>query len=172
MGITARTTARRASAVYQLRKIAHRHRAIVGGVGTLSGRPCLVLGHQKGRDTKENVLRNFGCAHPEGYRKAMRLMQMAEKFHLPIVIFIDTPGAYPGVGAEQRGQAEAIAVNLREMSRLRTPIISVVIGEGGSGGALGIGGQWVGGRRRAGVLTGGQQLTPAGMTGRLEEEHP
>ncbi len=114
-------------------------RALVGGVGTLDGRPCLVLGHQKGRDTKENLMRNFGSAHPEGYRKAIRLMRLAEKFRLPIITLIDTPGAYPGIGAEERGQAHSIAYNLREMARLKTPIYVCVIGEGGSGGALGIG---------------------------------
>jgi acetyl-CoA carboxylase carboxyl transferase subunit alpha len=113
--------------------------AIVGGMARLEGRPVMVVGHQKGRDTKEKLRRNFGMPRPEGYRKALRLMQMAEKFGLPVLSFIDTPGAYPGVGAEERGQAEAIARNLREMSRLRTPIIGLVIGEGGSGGALGIG---------------------------------
>lgn len=118
-------------------------RALVGGIGKLEGRSCIVVGHQKGRDTKENLMRNFGSAHPEGYRKALRLMQVGEKFHLPVVIFIDTPGAYPGIGAEERGQAHSIAVNLREMARLRTPIYICVIGEGGSGGALGIGvGDW------------------------------
>ncbi len=114
-------------------------RSMPGGFATINGHRCVVIGHQKGRNTKENLLRNFGCAHPEGYRKALRLMRLAEKFHLPVVCLIDTPGAYPGVGAEERHIAEAIAVNLREMMRLRTPIISVVIGEGGSGGALGIG---------------------------------
>jgi len=99
----------------------------------------MVIGHQKGRDTKENLKRNFGCAHPEGYRKALKSMQLAEKFGLPIAVFIDTPGAYPGVGAEERGQAQAIALNLREMSCIATPIVAIVIGEGGSGGALGIG---------------------------------
>src|SRR3989338_6064534 len=113
--------------------------AIVGGLAQINGTKVMLMGHQKGRDTKENVMRNFGCAHPEGYRKAMRLMQLAEKFALPIVIFIDTPGAYPGVGAEERGQAQAIAENLRDMSGLRTPMIATLIGEGGSGGALGIG---------------------------------
>jgi acetyl-CoA carboxylase carboxyl transferase subunit alpha len=113
--------------------------AIVGGVGRLDGRPMIVIGHQKGRDTKAKVLRNFGMPRPEGYRKALRLMKMAEKFRMPVVTFIDTPGAYPGVGAEERGQSEAIARNLEEMARLRTPIVSVVIGEGGSGGALAIG---------------------------------
>jgi len=113
--------------------------ALVAGLAQLNGTKVLVMGHQKGRDTKENVLRNFGCAHPEGYRKAMRLMKLAEKFHLPIVIFIDTPGAYPGVGAEERGQAQAIASNLRDMMNIATPIVATVIGEGGSGGALGIG---------------------------------
>jgi len=114
-------------------------KAIIGGFAIFEGQKVLVLGHQKGRDTKENLMRNFGSAHPEGYRKALRLMQMADKFHLPILIFIDTPGAYPGVGAEERGQSQAIALNLREMARLEVPILCVVIGEGGSGGALGIG---------------------------------
>ncbi|WP_412852609.1 acetyl-CoA carboxylase carboxyl transferase subunit alpha [Ectothiorhodospira shaposhnikovii] len=113
--------------------------AIVGGVARFEGRPVMVIGHQKGRDTKEKIHRNFGMPRPEGYRKALRLMQMAERFSLPIFTFIDTPGAYPGVGAEERGQSEAIARNLLEMSRLRTPIICTVIGEGGSGGALAIG---------------------------------
>ncbi len=113
--------------------------AIVGGIGRLNGRACMFIGHQKGRDTKERVRRNYGMPKPEGYRKAQRLMTMAEKFSLPIVTFIDTPGAYPGVGAEERGQSEAIARSLYLMSRLRTPILSVVIGEGGSGGALAIG---------------------------------
>jgi acetyl-CoA carboxylase carboxyl transferase subunit alpha len=110
-----------------------------GGLATIGGIKCVVIGQQKGRDVKENLLRNFGCPHPEGYRKALRLMRMAEKFKLPVVTLIDTPGAYPGIGAEERHIAEAIAVNLREMMVLRTPIVSVVIGEGGSGGALGIG---------------------------------
>jgi len=113
--------------------------AFIAGLAYLNGTKVLIMGHQKGRDTKENVLRNFGCAHPEGYRKAIRLMRMAEKFQLPIVIFIDTPGAYPGVGAEERGQAQAIASNLRDMVGLTTPIVAIVIGEGGSGGALGVG---------------------------------
>jgi acetyl-CoA carboxylase carboxyl transferase subunit alpha len=112
--------------------------AIVTGFARIKSIKCLVVGHQKGRDTKERIACNFGCAHPEGYRKALAKMRLAEKYHLPIVTLVDTPGAYPGVGAEERGQAEAIAVNMREMSRLRTPIVSVVIGEGGSGGALGI----------------------------------
>ena len=110
-----------------------------GGFATIDGIRCVVIGHQKGRDLKENLKRNFGSAHPEGYRKAMRLMRLAEKFRLPVVSLIDTPGAYPGVGAEERHISEAIAVNLREMMILKTPIITVVIGEGGSGGALGIG---------------------------------
>ena len=114
-------------------------RAMVCGLARLDGEKLVVIGHQKGRDTKENLDRNFGSAHPEGYRKAMRVMSMADKFGLPIVTFIDTPGAYPGIGAEERGQAEAIAYNLREMAELRVPIIIFVIGEGGSGGALGIG---------------------------------
>ena len=113
--------------------------AIIGGWARLEGRTIMLIGHQKGRDMKENLRRNFGMAHPEGYRKALRLMQLAEKFGHPIITFIDTPGAYPGLGAEERGQAEAIARNLREMSRLRVPIVSVVIGEGGSGGALALG---------------------------------
>lgn len=114
-------------------------KAIVCGLAKMNGEKLAVIGHQKGRDTKENLERNFGSAHPEGYRKAMRVMKMAEKFGLPIVVFIDTPGAYPGIGAEERGQAEAIAYNLREMSDLHTAIIVFIIGEGGSGGALGIG---------------------------------
>ncbi len=119
-------------------------RALVAGLGMFEGHSCIVLGHQKGRDTKENLMRNFGSPHPEGYRKAMRLMRMAEKYRRPIIVFIDTPGAYPGVGAEERGQAHSIAYNLREMSGLKTPIYVCVIGEGGSGGALGIGlGDWV-----------------------------
>ncbi len=114
-------------------------KAMVGGFAKIDQQKIIVIGHQKGRDTKENLRRNFGCAHPEGYRKALRLMQLAEEFNLPIVVFIDTPGAYPGVGAEERGQAQAIALNLREMVSIATPIIAIVIGEGGSGGALGIG---------------------------------
>ena len=113
--------------------------AIVGGLARLDGIPVMIIGHQKGRDTKEKLKRNFGMPRPEGYRKALRLMQMAERFGLPIITFIDTPGAYPGIGAEERGQSEAIARNLFEMSKLRTPIISIVIGEGGSGGALALG---------------------------------
>jgi len=114
-------------------------KAIVGGFAKIDGEKVLVLGHQKGRDTKENIMRSFGSAHPEGYRKAMRMMELANKFDIPIVTFIDTPGAYPGIGAEERGQANSIAYNLREMMLLKVPIIVVVIGEGGSGGALGIG---------------------------------
>ncbi len=113
--------------------------AIVGGWARLEGRSVMVIGHQKGRDMKENLRRNFGMPHPEGYRKALRLMKMAEKFGKAVVTLIDTPGAYPGFGAEERGQAEAIATNLREMARLRVPTVSVVIGEGGSGGALALG---------------------------------
>ena len=113
--------------------------AIVGGVGFFEKIPVTVIGHQKGRDVKDNIKRHFGMPHPEGYRKALRLMQQAEKFHRPIINFIDTPGAYPGLGAEERGQGEAIATNLYEMSTLRTPIISIVTGEGGSGGALALG---------------------------------
>lgn len=114
-------------------------RSMPGGLARLGPHPCVVIGHQKGRNLKENLHRNFGCGHPEGYRKALRLMRLAEKFRLPVISFIDTPGAYPGVGAEERHISEAIAVNLREMMLLRTPIIAAVIGEGGSGGALGIG---------------------------------
>jgi acetyl-CoA carboxylase carboxyl transferase subunit alpha len=113
--------------------------AMPAGFATIGGQRVAIMGHQKGRDTKENLLRNFGSAHPEGYRKALRLMRMAEKFNLPIVTLIDTPGAFPGIGAEERNIAEAIAFNLREMMTLRTPVIAIVIGEGGSGGALGIG---------------------------------
>jgi acetyl-CoA carboxylase carboxyl transferase subunit alpha len=113
--------------------------AIVGGWARLDGQPVIVIGHQKGRDTKENLFRNFGMPHPEGYRKALRLMHMAERFGVPVVTLIDTPGAYPGLGAEERGQAEAIARNLEEMARLRTPIVAAIIGEGGSGGALALG---------------------------------
>jgi acetyl-CoA carboxylase carboxyl transferase subunit alpha len=112
--------------------------AIVGGTALLDGQPVMIIGQQKGRNTKENLKRNFGCANPEGYRKALRLMQMAEKFSMPIITLVDTPGAYPGIGAEERHVAEAIAVNIRDMSALTVPIISIVIGEGGSGGALGI----------------------------------
>lgn len=114
-------------------------KAMICGLAKLDNQKVVVMGHQKGRDTKENLKRNFGCAHPEGYRKALRVMQLADKFGLPIVIFIDTPGAYPGIGAEERGQSQAIAYNLREMMQIATPIIATVIGEGGSGGALGIG---------------------------------
>ena len=114
-------------------------KAIIGGIARLDGRPVMVIGHQKGRETKEKIRRNFGMPAPEGYRKALRLMELAERFNLPIITFIDTPGAYPGVGAEERGQSEAIARNLREMSRLSVPVICTVIGEGGSGGALAIG---------------------------------
>ncbi|MEM9100784.1 MAG: acetyl-CoA carboxylase carboxyl transferase subunit alpha [Pseudomonadota bacterium] len=113
--------------------------AIVGGTARLNDKPVMVIGHHKGRDTKEKIQRNFGMPRPEGYRKALRLMSMAERFKLPIITFIDTPGAYPGVGAEERGQAEAIAKNLKVMSRLKIPVICTVIGEGGSGGALAIG---------------------------------
>lgn len=112
---------------------------IVGGWAKLSGTSVMVIGHQKGRNMKENLRRNFGMCHPEGYRKALRLMKLAEKFARPVITFIDTPGAYPGIGSEERGISEAIAYNLREMSNLRTPMLSIVIGEGGSGGALGIG---------------------------------
>lgn len=112
--------------------------AIVGGPAFLDGQPVMVLGQQKGRNTRDNLKRNFGCPHPEGYRKAMRLMEMAEKFAMPVITLIDTPGAYPGIGAEERHVAEAIAVNIRDMSALKVPIVSIVIGEGGSGGALGM----------------------------------
>jgi acetyl-CoA carboxylase carboxyl transferase subunit alpha len=112
--------------------------AIVAGLASLDGRPVMVIAQQKGRDTRENLLRRFGMPSPEGYRKALRLMHLAERFRVPVVTLVDTPGAYPGLGAEERGQAEAIAVNLREMARLETPIVTVVIGEGGSGGALAI----------------------------------
>jgi acetyl-CoA carboxylase carboxyl transferase subunit alpha len=114
-------------------------KAMPVGLATFGTQPCVVITHQKGRDTKENVMRNFGCAHPEGYRKALRLMRLAEKFRIPVISLIDTPGAFPGIGSEERHISEAIAVNLREMMRLRVPIIAAVIGEGGSGGALGIG---------------------------------
>lgn len=114
-------------------------KALIGGFARLEQRKIMLLGHQKGRDTKENIERNFGCAHPEGYRKSMRLMRLAERFAMPVVCLVDTPGAYPGVGAEERGQAQAIAENIRDMFSLKTPILVVVIGEGGSGGALGIG---------------------------------
>src|SRR5580765_6023483 len=114
-------------------------KAMPCGIAMLGEHRCIVITNQKGRDTKENVLRNFGCAHPEGYRKALRLMQLGENFHLPVISLIDTPGAYPGIGSEERHIAEAIAVNLREMMNLRVPVLAAVIGEGGSGGALGIG---------------------------------
>jgi acetyl-CoA carboxylase carboxyl transferase subunit alpha len=114
-------------------------KAIITGFAKINNQKIMVIGHQKGREIKENLKRNFGCAHPEGYRKALRMMQSAQKFKVPIVIFIDTPGAYPGIGAEERGQAQAIALNLREMINISSPIIAIVIGEGGSGGALGIG---------------------------------
>lgn len=114
-------------------------KAMPSGLATLGSHRCVVLTHQKGRNTKENVMRNFGCAHPEGYRKALRLMKLAEKFNMPVISLIDTPGAYPGIGSEERHISEAIAVNLREMMNLRVPTVAAVIGEGGSGGALGIG---------------------------------
>jgi acetyl-CoA carboxylase carboxyl transferase subunit alpha len=114
-------------------------KAIVGGLGLFDGEPVVIVGHQKGRDTRENLARNFGMPHPEGYRKALRVMKLAEKFRKPLITFIDTPGAYPGLGAEERGQAGAIARNLREMAGLATAVIAVVVGEGGSGGALAIG---------------------------------
>lgn len=114
-------------------------KAIIGGVARLDDQPVMVIGHQKGRETKNKIYRNFGMPAPEGYRKALRLMEMAQRFNLPIITFIDTPGAYPGIGAEERGQSEAIARNLREMSRLNVPTICTVVGEGGSGGALALG---------------------------------
>ncbi len=114
-------------------------KALVCGFAMLEGQKIVVVGHQKGKDTKENIKRNFGCAHPEGYRKAMRIMRLGQRFKLPVICLIDTPGAYPGVGAEERGQAQAIAENIRDMFSLRTPIVVTVIGEGGSGGALGVG---------------------------------
>ena len=114
-------------------------KALICGFAMIDDRKVAVLGHQKGKDTKENIEKNFGCAHPEGYRKAMRIMQMAQRFNMPVICLIDTPGAYPGVGAEERGQAQAIAENIRDMFALKTPILVTVIGEGGSGGALGIG---------------------------------
>ncbi|MCX5713082.1 MAG: acetyl-CoA carboxylase carboxyltransferase subunit alpha, partial [Candidatus Omnitrophica bacterium] len=114
-------------------------KALVAGLAKIDNQKVMFIGHQKGRDTKENLARNFGCAHPEGYRKALRMMYMAQKFSIPIVVLIDTPGAYPGIGAEERGQAQAIAFNLMEMIGIATPIVATVIGEGGSGGALGIG---------------------------------
>jgi acetyl-CoA carboxylase carboxyl transferase subunit alpha len=113
-------------------------KAIVGGLARFNGQACVVIGHQKGRDTKEKIARNFGMPRPEGYRKAMRLMKMAEKFALPVFTFVDTPGAYPGIGAEERGQSEAIGHNIYLMAELKVPIISTIIGEGGSGGALAI----------------------------------
>jgi acetyl-CoA carboxylase carboxyl transferase subunit alpha len=120
------------------RRFADDH-AIVGGMATFDDQTIMVIGHQKGRDSKQRIYRNFGMANPEGYRKALRLMKLAEKYNKPVVTFIDTPGAYPGIGAEERGQSEAIALNLREMARLKIPIVSIVIGEGGSGGALALG---------------------------------
>jgi len=113
--------------------------AIIAGIARLDGKPVAVIGHQKGRDTKDRIMRNYGMPKPEGYRKALRIMQMAERFHLPVLTFIDTPGAYPGIDAEERGQSEAIARNLMVMSELKTPVVATVIGEGGSGGALAIG---------------------------------
>lgn len=114
-------------------------KALIGGFAMFEQRKVVVLGHQKGKDTKENIERNFGCAHPEGYRKAIRIMRLAERFGMPIICFVDTPGAYPGIGAEERGQAQAIAENIRDMFALKTPVVVTIIGEGGSGGALGIG---------------------------------
>jgi acetyl-CoA carboxylase carboxyl transferase subunit alpha len=114
-------------------------RAMPCGLAMLDGQPCVLITHQKGRNTKQNLMRNFGCAHPEGYRKALRLMRLGEKFGIPVISLIDTPGAFPGIGSEERHISEAIAVNLREMMKLRAPIVAAVIGEGGSGGALGIG---------------------------------
>lgn len=120
-------------------RLFHDDKALICGFARMDGIRVTVVGHQKGKDTKENIERNFGCAHPEGYRKAMRVMKLAERFSMPIICLIDTPGAYPGIGAEERGQAQAIAENIRDMFSLKTPIIVIVIGEGGSGGALGIG---------------------------------
>jgi acetyl-CoA carboxylase carboxyl transferase subunit alpha len=114
-------------------------KAMPSGLAMVGSQRCVIITHQKGRNTKENVMRNFGCAHPEGYRKALRLMRLGEKFGMPVISLIDTPGAFPGIGSEERHISEAIAVNLREMMNLRVPIIAAVIGEGGSGGALGIG---------------------------------
>lgn len=114
-------------------------KALITGLARFDDQKVIIIGHQKGRDTKENLKRNFGCAHPEGYRKALRVMELADKFKVPIFVFIDTPGAYPGVDAEERGQAQAIALNLRQMAQIGVPIVATVIGEGGSGGALGIG---------------------------------
>lgn len=114
-------------------------KALICGLATIEGTRVALIGHQKGRDTKENIERNFGCAHPEGYRKAMRIMHLAERFSLPVISFVDTPGAYPGLGAEERGQALAIAENIRDMFQVKAPLVITVIGEGGSGGALGIG---------------------------------
>ena len=114
-------------------------KAMPSGLATLDSQRCIVITHQKGRNTKENVMRNFGCAHPEGYRKALRVMWLAQKFHMPVISLIDTPGAFPGIGSEERHISEAIAVNLREMINLRVPVIAAVVGEGGSGGALGVG---------------------------------
>lgn len=114
-------------------------KAIVGGMTSFEDQTVMLIGHQKGRDSKQRIHRNFGMPHPEGYRKALRLMKFAEKFHMPVITLIDTPGAYPGIGAEERGQSEAIAVNLREMARLKIPTLAIVIGEGGSGGALALG---------------------------------
>ena len=113
--------------------------ALIGGLGKFDGRSVVVIGHQKGKDTEENLARNFGMAHPEGYRKALRLMKLAERFHIPVISLIDTPGAHPGIESEERGQAKAIAQNLMEIFSLHTPIVCIIIGEGGSGGALGIG---------------------------------
>lgn len=113
--------------------------ALIGGIGIFNGKGVIIIGHNKGKDIKENITRNFGMPHPEGYRKALRLMQLAERWHLPVISLVDTPGAYPGIGAEERGQAEAIGRNILEAFSIRTPILVVVIGEGGSGGALGIG---------------------------------
>ena len=135
--------------------------AIIGGIGFFQGMPVTVIGHHKGKNTKDNILRNFGMANPEGYRKALRLMKQAEKFNRPIITFIDTPGAFCGIGPEERGQGEAIALNLMEMSRLKTPIISIVIGEGGSGGALALG---VGDRVAMLVNTIYSVISPEGLS--------
>jgi acetyl-CoA carboxylase carboxyl transferase subunit alpha len=139
-------------------------KTIACGMGRIGGHKAMIIGHHKGRDTKEKIACNFGCAHPEGYRKALLKMQFAEKFNLPVVTFIDTPGAYPGIGSEERGVAEAIAVNLREMSRIRVPILCIVIGEGGSGGALGIG---VGDRMAMMQFAWYSVISPEGCSGIL-----
>lgn len=143
--------------------------AIVAGLGKIEDEPVIIIGHQKGRDTKQKIHRNFGMAHPEGYRKALRVMKLAEKYKRPIITLIDTPGAYPGKGAEERGQAEAIARNLFEMAKLRVPVLCIVIGEGASGGALGIG---VGDRLLMMEYTWYSVITPEGCAGILYKDDP